>query len=183
MSEIPKVRLYSITDLSKITGKDRATISSRLQDLKPVKESGRGKYYDSQEALQIIYAAESFKGMQKKIELVEYEIQKEKLHKVRIQNEQHLGKLVPIKEVCKTVEKEYAFVKAQIKSIPAKISKILSMETDPSSVNKILMDEINQALSELVADTNYKNHLEELEKLELERSNGINKVADSSTEK
>lgn len=182
MDNVPKSRLFSISQLSKITGKDRATISTRLQDMKPTKEDGRAKYYDSQEALQVIYAAESFKGMQKKIEMVEYEIQKEKLHKVRIENEMQMGKLVPIAEVAKTVEREYSFVKAQLKSIPAKLSLPISMETEPALVNKMMMDEINQVLSELTADENYKKHLEEMTREENERNAKPNTTSVSTTD-
>lgn len=183
MSNVPKSRLFSISQLSKLTGRDRATISSRLQDMKPTAEDGRAKYYDTQEALPVLYAAESFKGMQKKIEMVEYEIQKEKLHKVRLENEQQIGKLVPISEVCKTVEREYAFVKAQVKSIPAKLSKMLSMETDPAVINKIITDEINQALSELVSDENYKKHLEEMNRIDNERNTETNTASEGTTTK
>lgn len=181
LAKVLKSRLFSITELSKITGRDRATISGRLQDMKPAKKDGRAKYYDSQEALPVIYAAESFKGMQKKIEAVGYEIEKEKLSKIRIQNEKESGKLVPIEDVCKTVEKEYTFVKAQMKSIPSKVSKPLSMESDPAVINGMLTDSINECLTELLADETYKDYLKELK--EDESTTGTNTASGSTTTK
>lgn len=173
-----KIKGLSISQLSRLTGKDRGTISTRLQDMKPLGEDKRAKYFDPVEALPVIYAAESFKGMQKKTEMVAYEIEREKLNKIRQENEERAGKLVPIDEVAKTVEREYSFVKAQIGAIPARLSKPLSMESDPSVCNAMLSDAIQEALNELTAPDKYAEHLKELQKVE----NEINPTSNSNSE-
>jgi glutaredoxin-related protein len=168
-----KNRYLSISQLSQITGKDRATLSKRLENLKPVEEKATLKKYDAWEALPLIFAADNLKGMGKKIEMITYEIEKEKLQKIRTDNEVKMGKLVYISEVAKTVEKEFIFVKAQIKAIPAKLSKMLSMENDPVVINKLLTDTINETLNELISDKTYEEKMKELEQLDNEELQSV----------
>lgn len=161
-----KLRYLSINQLSQVTGKDRATITKRLETSKPYKEDGRAKIYDAHEVIPIIFAAETLKGMSKKIEQVNYDIEKEKLHKIRTENEVKLGKLIPIEDVVKIVEKEYTFVKAQIKSLPSRLSKLLSMESDPVNINGMMHREIDIVLNELTSDETYKKKMDELAQAE-----------------
>lgn len=176
-----KLRYFSINQLSKVTGKDRATITKRLENTKPYKEDGRARIYDGHEVLPMIFAAEQVKGMSKKTELVAYEIEKEKLNKIRMDNDAKLGKLVEIDEVAKVVEKEYTFVKAQIKAIPAKCSKICAMETDPAIINKILTDTINETLGELISDQVYAERMKEMELIENERSKFVTESSNTES--
>lgn len=179
-----KLRYLSINQLSQLTGRDRATISKRLETMKPYEENGRAKIYDTHEALPVLFAAESHKGIQKKIELVTHDIEKEKLHKIRMENDVRIGKLVDIEDVVKLVEKEYTFVKAQIKSLPSRLSKLLSMQSDPMVINELMTKEINEILSELVTDTVYEKHAKEVEKAENEtRTTTASKSVDGNTEK
>ena len=164
-----KLRYLSINQLSQLTGRDRATISKRLETMKPYEENGRAKIYDTHEALPVLFAAESHKGIQKKIELVTHDIEKEKLHKIRMENDVRIGKLVDIEDVVKLVEKEYTFVKAQIKSLPSRLSKLLSMQSDPMVINELMTKEINEILNELITDSVYEKHCKEVEKLENEK--------------
>lgn len=158
-----KLRYLSINQLSKVTGKDRSTISKRLEELEPYKTDGRAKIYDAHEAIAMIFAQEAGKGLHKKTQQVEYEIEKEKLDKIRMDNQVKQGKLLYIDDVVKTVEKEYMFIKAQIKSLPSRVSKLLSIKTDPLEVNQILMSHIDEILTELSSDEFYEAKMNELE--------------------
>ncbi len=178
-----KLRYLSINQLSQLTGRDRATISKRLETMKPYEENGRAKIYDTHEALPVLFAAESHKGIQKKIELVTHDIEKEKLHKIRMENDVRIGKLVDTEDVVKMVEKEYTFVKAQIKSLPSRLSKFLSMQSDPMVINELMTKEINEILNELITDKVYDKHCKEVEKLENEkRATPITKSVSGDTE-
>lgn len=158
-----KFRYLSVNQLSKLTGRDRATITKRLELVQPAKETGRARYYDCHEVLSIIFAVENVKGIQKKMEQVAYEAEKEKLKKLRIANEKTMGKLVDISEVTSTVEKEYTFIRAQFRSLPSRVTKLVSNESDPVIINKILTDEVDAVLSELISDTVYENQMKEIE--------------------
>ncbi len=152
--------------------------------MKPYEENGRAKIYDTHEALPVLFAAESHKGIQKKIELVTHDIEKEKLHKIRMENDVRIGKLVDIEDVVKMVEKEYTFVKAQIKSLPSRLSKLLSMQSDPMIINELMTKEINEILNELITDSVYDKHCKEVEKLENEkRITSTTKSIDGDKEK
>lgn len=164
-----KLRYLSINQLSQVTGRDRATISKRLESVKPHQESGRAKIYDAHEAIPLIFASEQTKGINKKIEMVQYEIEKEKLNKLRMDNDAKIGRLVDISEVAKTVEKEYVFVRAQVRSLPARLSKLLSMESDPLVINETLTNEIDEILKELSSDDKYEAKIKELELYENEK--------------
>ena len=177
-----KMRYLSINQLSQVTGRDRATISKRLELLKPHEENGRAKIYDAHEAIPLLYSTEQAKGMQKKIEMVQYEIEKEKLNKLRLDNDAKIGRLVDISEVAKTVEKEYVFVRAQIRSMPARMSKVLSMESDPMVVNSLLAAEIDETLKELISDKKYEQQMKELEDQEDAKIQSVTTIIDSDKE-
>lgn len=177
-----KLRYLSINQLSKLTGKDRATIAKRLENVKLADDTnGRAKIYDTQEVLPLIYAAEQVHGAEKKIQLITIEQEKEKLRKLRMENEERAGKMVSIQEVVDSVGKEYTFVRMQLKALPSMLSKKLSMESDPVRCNEILTDQINDICNELIADKTYLNALEEIEKLSNENDKTIKRVAESTT--
>lgn len=179
-----KLRYLSINQLSKVTGKDRSTISKRLEQIEPYKQDGRAKIYDAHEAIAAIFAQEAGKGIHKETKQVELDIEKEKLHKIRMDNQVKEGKLLFIDDVVKTVEKEYMFIKAQIKSLPSRVSKILSIKTDPLEVNQILMSHIDEILTELSSDEFYESKMKEMEMPEnesVERSIEQDTENDSST--
>lgn len=163
-----KNRYFSISQLSQITGKDRATLAKRLEHCKPYEERRNAKIYDAHEVLPIIYASDNLKGFSKKLERIEYETAKEKLKKVRIENENRLKQLVSIDEIVDTISKEYTYVKMQLKSIPAKLSKPLSLTNDPVHINELLTNEINTVLEELISDKSYEKYLNELETATIE---------------
>lgn len=172
-----KLRYLSINQLSKVTGKDRSTISKRLEELEVHKTTGRAKIYDAHEAIPLIFAQETGKGLYKKTQQIEYEIEKEKLNKIRMDNEVKQQKLLYIEDVVRTVEKEYMFIKAQFKSLPSRISKVLSLTANPIEINKVLMDEINVILTELSSDQFYESKMTEMEITKNE-----SKSVESSTE-
>lgn len=175
-------RYINIATINVLTGKDRNTITKRLEEVKPYKEDGRSKWYDAHEVLPLIYAQDNLKGMQKKMEQLAYDIDREKLNKIKIDNDTKMGRLVEINEVCKTVEKEYTFVKTQMKGLPSRVSKLIAMETDPAIINKVLTDAINEILTELVSDERYYEHMETLEKLENEVFNEATTSPDSESQ-
>jgi phage terminase Nu1 subunit (DNA packaging protein) len=150
-------RFLSINQLAKLTGKDRQTIARRLSEVEPAQADKRGKYYDAWAALPLIYAGDNKTGLTQKIQQAELEIQKEKLQKIRFENEKTAGQLVDIEDVVKAIEKEYGFVKSQLLTIPSKLAKKLSIESDPHKVFDELHSTIDEILTELVSDKKYED--------------------------
>lgn len=176
------LRYLSINQLSKLTGKDRATIAKRLENVKLADNTnGRAKIYDTQEVLPLIYAAENLKGVENKIQLLTIEQEKEKLLKLRLENEERAGKMVSIQEVVDAVGKEYTFVRMQLKALPSMLAKKLSIESDPVKCNEILTDQINETCNELIADKTYLKKLEEIEEQNTNEDKSIKRITESST--
>lgn len=156
-------RYLTVNQLSKITGKDRQTINKRLSEVVPVKEDKRGKYYDSWECLSIIYAADKKEGMSQQIEQVSLQIEKERLQKLRIDNDKSLGQLVDIDQVVGIVEKEYTYIKAKFLSLNVRLAKILALESDPQKVSDTIYESVQEILEELKADNTFNEQQQEIE--------------------
>jgi hypothetical protein len=157
------LRYLSVSQLSEVTGKDRRTITDRLAGVKAHSATGRAQYYDSHEVLPLILAAKTVANIEKKLQVVDLAKSEEQLRKLKLQNERLTGESVPIEDVARTVGREYAFVRSQIRSIPSRMAKPLSMVTDPQEVFNQLRDVVDEALSELVADANYEADRQDIE--------------------
>lgn len=149
------LRYLSISQLSEITGKDRRTVSKRLAAITPQSEAGRAILYDAPAAIEAIFLSDSVEGMDKKLLRVELAVEEERLQKLKIENGRSLAELVPVEQVAKAVEKEYSFVRAQVRSIPSKMAKPLSMVTDPNQVYTRLQEAVDECLTELTMDKKY----------------------------
>lgn len=153
----------SISQLSEITGKDRRTITKRLAGIEPQSGKGRAILYDAPEAIEAIFVSDSVEGMDKKLLRVQLAVEEERLQKLRIENGRALGELVPVEQVAKAVEKEYSFIRSQIRSIPSKMAKPLSMVTDPNEVYSRLQAAVDECLTELTMDAKYEQAQQQLD--------------------
>jgi uncharacterized UPF0146 family protein len=146
----------TINQLMELTGKSFRTIKAKLSKLKPVREDGRAAHYDSKEALRAIYSLSS------ELEQETLLLERARRQKAEIEVKELTGQLVPIEDVAKTVEREYAYVRNQIRSLPSRLAKPLSMISEPTEVFERLSDSVNECLTELVSDENYKKHADKI---------------------
>ena len=146
---VPKV--MSITKLSDLTGKDRKTISKRLELLLPVSDDGRGKQYEVKDALPLIYANDD---SLRAAEQLRYE--KARADKMELEVTKRRGELVEISKIAKIVEQEYAAVRAGLLAIPVKLAIPLATINDATEVKNELENAVNEVLEELSADSNYE---------------------------
>lgn len=149
------LRYLSISQLSEVTGKDRRTISKRLASIQPHSDEGRAYKYDAAVALDLIFASDSVQGMDKQLLKAQLGLELGKQAKIEIEVAKLRGELIPLGEIVKAVEKEYANVRAQLRAIPSKLAKILSMVTDPNEVYLRLTESIDETLTELTADKEF----------------------------
>jgi phage terminase Nu1 subunit (DNA packaging protein) len=147
----------SLNQLVELTGKTFRTVKKRLAGLRPVREDGRAEYYDTKEALQLLYPQ------------VQSELAKENLLLERARREKEelklgemKGELIPVAEVVKAVEREYNFVRSQIRNLPSKMAKPLSMTADANDVFELLQEAVNECLTELTVDEKYKQKLDDI---------------------
>lgn len=156
------LRYLSISQLSEVTGKDRRTVTKRLALVAPHTTEGRAILYDAAEAIETIFVSDSVEGMDKKLLKAELGLEIARQAKAEIEVGKLRGELIPIGEVVRCVEKEYSFVRAQIRSLPSKLAKPLSMIADPVEVHSRLLEAVNECLAELVADVLFETKYEKL---------------------
>lgn len=148
------LRYLSINQLHEITGKDRRTITKRLAELDAQPGPNNGKYYDSREALKLLYGSGA-QSHEKQLMEEQLNYERARAEKIRLEVDKLKGSLVPIDDVASIVEKEYAYVRAQLLSIPSKMAKPLANINDPQVVKDNLDEAIAEVLGELTADQKY----------------------------
>ncbi len=148
-------RYLSRSQLSDLTGKDRRTISKRLEGLEPHSTDGRADYYDAYKALPMLYASDSARGIDKKLLEEQLRYETARADKVSLEVEKRKGELIPFEDVCALLEKEYSAVKAGLLAIPTKLALQLSTVDQPKEVKRHIEDAINEVLTELTADKQF----------------------------
>lgn len=152
-----KLRFLSINQLSELTGKDRRTIKDRLTGLSPHSEDKRGQYFDTHQALERIFEHKKTEGgIQRKLLQEELRIESARAEKIELEVKAMKGELVPIEDVIKSVEREYTFVRSQLRALPSKLAKPLSMTNDPNEVYTRLTEAVDECLTELTSDEKFK---------------------------
>lgn len=156
-------RHLSINQLAELTGKDRRTIKKKLAGLVAQAGPNNAHLYDAQEALPVLYSSGSSSDIEKEMAEESLRIERAKREKLEIEVGRLRGDLLPIDTVAKTVEKQYAYVRATVRAIPSKLAKPLSMITDPHDIFVRLSDAVDEALIELTADKNYELQQRDIE--------------------
>lgn len=160
------LRYLSMSQLSEVTGLDRRTVKDRLSKIKPYRVEGKAIQYDCRKALPILFGfdnpekkdlSKQLQEQELKLQIAKTEILESELKTIRAEH-------VAIEDVCKVVEKEFNYVRSSIQSIPSKCAKALSIETEPSIIQSVLSDHINEVLSHLQADVTYSENDKKREK-------------------
>lgn len=158
------IRFLTISQLAELTSLARETVRKRLGDLEPVKGEGNTYRYDTHLALPRLYKAP---GTKQEIDKAMAEesllLERARREKIELDVKRMRGEYVSIEETCKAVEKEYSFVRSQLRSLPSKLAKPLSIIMDPHVVQTTIEEAINECLEELVADQKYEEILDEVE--------------------
>lgn len=161
------LRKLSISQLAEVSELDRSTVKKILEEAKLESTiDGRAHRYPAREALAILLLdsgaeAPNVESPTKRLNRIILQIEEEKLEKLRFENGKSSGELVSVEDVAKAVEKEYAYVRSQFRSLPSKLAKPLSMVTDPNEIHSRLNEAVNECLSELTLDSVYEqSHLD-----------------------
>jgi phage terminase Nu1 subunit (DNA packaging protein) len=167
----------NINQLMDLTGKSFRTIKKLLEPLNPVSEDGKARYWDSKEALKLLYPTHTSELAQENLKL-----ERARREKAEIEVGELRGSLVPLADVTKAVEKEYGFVRAQIRSLPSKLAKPLAILSDAREVHTRLQEAVDECLTELTADTRYEQSRQQLESTSDSGGAGANAEAESETD-
>jgi hypothetical protein len=175
-------RLLSINQLSELTGKDRRTIKTKLTGVQAEPGAKGAHLYDPRDALPALYAAESTKDTEKQLGQESLLLERAKRQKLEIEVGRLRGELLPIDEIAKAVERQYSYVRAQIRSIPSKLAKPLSLMQDPYEIHARLSEAVDECLIELTADQNYEQRSTELQSARQAADTDSDVLADSESE-
>jgi hypothetical protein len=84
-----------------------------------------------------------------KARIKKLEVETQRLE-LRLQRER--GELVPIEDVARIVEQQYAMVKAHLLALPNKLAPIVAGQTDIPTIDSLLTSYVTEALAELSID-------------------------------
>lgn len=141
----------TMNQLVELTGKTFRTIKKRLEPLAPVREAGNASYYNTKDALALLYPTIASEMAQENLML-----ERARREKAQIEVGKMRGELIPVGDIAKVLGTQFGFLRAQIRSIPSKSAKPLSMISDPHEVYNRLTEMVDECLSELTADAKYK---------------------------
>ena len=146
-------RYMTANRLSELTSKAPATVRKRLIGLAPVSKDRRATYYDSAEALPLIYAATvTGPGVTQEATLTEEQTRqaKERADKLEMENATRRGELVEGARIVHELSVVFARVRAKLLSIPTKAAPHVVTMKDPADVKATLDRLVNETLEELV---------------------------------
>lgn len=174
-------RHLTMNHLAELTGMDRRTVKKKLGNLKVHKGDGNGHYYDTLEALPILFSVESGDSINKQMNEEALRHERAKREKVELQNGKMRGELIPIGEVASVVERQYSVVRATIRTLPSKLAKTLSLISDPHEVHALLSEAVDECLVELTADETYEQQRADIESIDDSSSVGSSEVSGSES--
>lgn len=154
----------SVNMLSELTGKDRKTITRRLEGLEPEKSKKKGNYYDLKTALKLV-----FEPVRDELEddddglFINGMLEKAKLDRARrigveLENEIKKKTLIPREELSQVLQKMFGAVRAKLLNVPLKATQ--SMPEKPN--RKQLEAHLKKAINEALRDLSEKNVYESL---------------------
>jgi phage terminase Nu1 subunit (DNA packaging protein) len=143
------LRNCSISQLQDLTGAAYKTIKERLKDLKPAYVDGQADYYDSREALALIYKARSGQKANTDLSEERARLARAQREKYELQNAERRGILIPA-EIVESVWADMLLnFKAKIMSISNKAAPIVSGLGSISEIEELLKKHHLEALNEL----------------------------------
>jgi phage terminase Nu1 subunit (DNA packaging protein) len=149
------LRYLSISQLAEVFDLDRATVRKRIAEIKPYKVESKRTLYDASEVAKVLFNAPKT-DINKQLLDEQLRYEQARADKMILEVEKQRGEVVAIVEVARIVGSEYTNVRTRLLSIPSRCAKDLSLETDPALVKARLDQEMNEALSELTADTAFE---------------------------
>jgi hypothetical protein len=152
--------LYNLSQLSRALEIDRSVLARRLAKLKPKDGPGNAKLYPLHAVFRELSGG-SVLETERQILNEQLRIARSKAEAGELNLAKIRGELVSIEEVATTVEKEYNYIRARLRAVPINLALRLSYASTPAECQHIVHDAIDEALTDLVADGEYKLSNEE----------------------
>jgi DNA-binding transcriptional MocR family regulator len=140
--------LYSISQLAKVTGLDRATVTKRLGDIEVTGGAKGAKTYSLADALPALIAGESTEMDEAKLRKVQAEAELKEL-----EVEQERGELLPVKEVRDYLQDLFKRLQQRtVVQMPVAIASQLYKAESPAQISDTLQRELGRIFNDLRAD-------------------------------
>ena len=140
--------LLSISQLSELSGKARATITKRLNhaQILPVEEKKNARFYESKYALNAIFTDKTFEYI---LEEERARLSFHQANKAALEEKVLKGELIPAEEVLAGWEKIAIAFRSKMLALPSKTAhKMLNIQ-EYSAAESIIKAEVYEALTEL----------------------------------
>lgn len=162
----------SVSELERLTGKDRRDIRKQLDGLGFVVGDKNAKLYDSKIALERIYQKTHMGTVEEQQALARLDYERIRAAKLETEHRTLLGRLVEIDSIAPVVEREYAAVRAGFLAMGTRICLDLVNMNSPIEIKSRIDDEVNTVLSELSNGSDIQGQL----------SSNTSEDADSATD-
>lgn len=137
----------NVEDLTKLTGKTRRTINSRINNLEPCEKTTTSAYYKLVDALPLIYGPEGSQGLeltQERAYLARAQAEKTQLEIAKMK-----GELVHVEAWCEEWARAIIGFKDTLRSMALKIADATVNCKTKEEAYRIINSHANEALSEL----------------------------------
>ena len=137
----------NLNQLVNLTGMAYRTVKKRLSGLKPIKSDQAGIYYNSKEALPILFGVGGDEG---------FDLSKERARLAKLQgdaqdlkNKLTRGEIVHADQVKNNALKTGVMIRTLLETIGNKVAPVLVDLDAPAAIADVINREINQVLSKL----------------------------------
>lgn len=138
------------SDLSKLSGKSFRTIKKRLSDLKPIRKTKRGIFFDSKVALKYLYQKPGEDALDLSAERAR--LAKLQGDAVEIKNRVSKGNLVESKQVESDALKIGKMIRTGLEGIGNKVAPVLVDLDNPAAIADVINREVNQILIKMAGE-------------------------------
>jgi len=140
--------LINIENMTDLTGSTRKTILRRVKDLIPQITKGRGHWYESKEALPLVFGLgnESKKGS---LEVERTRLTSVQAEKIELEIKVIKGQLIPAEHVREVVDTMLSAFRSKMLSLPTKAAHAVLPLADQAEAEDVLREYVNEALQEL----------------------------------
>ena len=139
----------SLADLEKLTGCTYKTLVKRLKDLSPVEKASKALYYDSREALPLIYQSNNSGTLDLTKEKAR--LAKVQADKIEFELEKLKGKSVDIEEWGEEWARMISAFKTNLRNMANKIAGAVTLCNNREENYALIKEAVDEALDELVA--------------------------------
>jgi hypothetical protein len=139
--------IMNLKDLEVITGKTFKTLKKKLENLDPVRVTPKGNFYDSRQALPLLYEAKHEGDLDLSHERAK--LANAQTEKTIIETEKLKERFVLVEEVRREWESKVLVTRAKLLLLPKKIAFDIKGMTDVHDIEERLEEYIHEALTEL----------------------------------